>query len=110
LEDTPELYLFGQAAAHGWLEQSESPADDLLSRLEAEQVVEAVETLPEDYRVVATLYFVNDMTYTEIAASLMIPVGTVRSRLHRGRRLLGRMLWRMAEDRGHRPSRAGVHE
>lgn len=104
LEDTPELYLFGHAASQGVLDQPEDAADLLLSRLEADQAVAALDTLPEEHRTVAILYFVNDLSYTEIAASLAIPVGTVRSRLHRGRRMLQRALWLVAQDRGHASS------
>jgi RNA polymerase sigma-70 factor (ECF subfamily) len=46
------------------------------------------------------MYLVDEMAYQEIAAVLEIPVGTVRSRLHRGRRLLQKALWRIAADRG----------
>ncbi len=100
LDDTPELFLFGQAAALGMLSQSEDPAGDLVGKLDAEQVTEAVDRLPEEYRVVATLYFINDMTYQDIASALEIPIGTVRSRLHRGRRMLQRSLWQLAQDHG----------
>ncbi len=100
LEDTPELYLFRQAAALGLHGQSADPAGDLLGKLDAEQVIGAMDSLPEEYRVVATLYFVNDLPYEDIATSLGIPIGTVRSRLHRGRRMLQRALWQVAHDHG----------
>lgn len=100
LEDTPELYLFCQAAALGLHARLEDPAADLMAKLDADQVAGALERLPEEYRIVATLYFVNDLAYGDIASSLGIPIGTVRSRLHRGRRMLQRALWQVAEDRG----------
>ncbi len=100
LEDTPGLYLFSQAAAFGLHSQSEDPAGDLVGKLDSEQVIAAMDGLPEEYRVVATLYFVNDLTYEDIAISLDIPIGTVRSRLHRGRRMLQRALWQLAHDLG----------
>ncbi len=56
--------------------------------------------LPSEYRSVATLYFVDDLSYQEIATTLGCPVGTVRSRLHRARRLLQRALWTLAVDNG----------
>jgi RNA polymerase sigma-70 factor (ECF subfamily) len=59
-----------------------------------------MDRLPDEYRAVAALYFVNDLRYEDIAASLGVPVGTVRSRLHRARRMLQRALWTMALDRG----------
>ena len=71
-----------------------------MDRLDQEAVVRAIESLPEEYRVVATLYFMQDLQYQDIAAVLQVPVGTVRSRLHRGRRLLQKALWTIAEERG----------
>ncbi len=100
LDDTPELYLFGQAAAVGMFSQSEDPAGDLVGKLDSEQITGAMDSLPEEYRVVATLYFVNDMPYGDIASALGIPIGTVRSRLHRARRMLQRALWQLAQDHG----------
>jgi RNA polymerase sigma-70 factor (ECF subfamily) len=71
-----------------------------MERLDAEQIGAAVDALPQEYRVVATLYFVQDLSYQEIAEVLDVPVGTVRSRLHRGRRMLQKALWVIAEERG----------
>ena len=59
-----------------------------------------MQSLPEEYRAVATLYFVDDLSYQDIATMLDCPVGTVRSRLHRARRLLQRALWDLAVDNG----------
>jgi len=56
--------------------------------------------LPMEYRVVTTMYLVDDMAYQDIALTLGVPVGTVRSRLHRGRKLLQQALWEEATDRG----------
>lgn len=100
LEDTPELYLYCQTAATGLHARLEDPAAVFMDRLDAEAVAEALGTLPPEYRVVSTLYFVQDMAYQDIAATLGIPIGTVRSRLHRGRRMLQRALWTVARDRG----------
>jgi RNA polymerase sigma-70 factor (ECF subfamily) len=75
-------------------------ARSVMDRLEGEQVAAAIDTLPEEFRVVATLYFVQDLPYQEIADVLSIPVGTVRSRLHRGRALLQKQLWQVARDHG----------
>jgi RNA polymerase sigma-70 factor (ECF subfamily) len=71
-----------------------------MDRMDAEQVGTAIEALPEEYRVVATLYFMQDFSYREIAEVLEVPVGTVRSRLHRGRRMLQKALWTVAQERG----------
>jgi RNA polymerase sigma-70 factor (ECF subfamily) len=60
----------------------------------------ALQALPEEYRVVCTMYFLEDFSYQEIADMLGIPVGTVRSRLHRGRKMLQKRLWQLAVDQG----------
>jgi RNA polymerase sigma-70 factor (ECF subfamily) len=50
--------------------------------------------------VVSALYFMEDFSYEEIARVLNCPVGTVRSRLHRGRKMLQKALWQVAEEAG----------
>lgn len=72
----------------------------VLDGLEYEQVAAAIDALPEEFRVSATLYFLEDQSYKDIAETLGIPVGTVRSRLHRGRALLQQRLWKLAVDHG----------
>jgi RNA polymerase sigma-70 factor (ECF subfamily) len=100
LEDVPDLHLYNQTAAIGLHAESADPAQQLMARLTSEQIESAIDSLPDDYRMVATLYFLQDLSYQEIADMLQIPVGTVRSRLHRGRRLLQKALWEIAEERG----------
>jgi len=100
LDDTPELYLYSQTVAAGLHSRPEEPAGALLAKLDEEEVCAAVDALPEEYRVVATLYFMQDFSYQEIADVLGLPIGTVRSRLHRGRRLLQPALWALARERG----------
>jgi RNA polymerase sigma-70 factor (ECF subfamily) len=100
LDDTPELYLYCQTAALGLHAETADPAGILMSKLATEHVEAAVEALPDEYRVVATLYFMQDFSYQEIADVVGVPVGTIRSRLHRSRRLLQRALWLIAEERG----------
>ena len=100
LEDTPELYLYSQTAGAGLHGRSEDPATMLMRQLDEERIAEAIDALPDEYRVVCTLYFVQDFSYQEVAEVLEVPVGTVRSRLHRGRRLLQRALWNIAKERG----------
>ncbi len=82
----------------------ENPADALLRRLTEAQVTAALEALPDEFRDVATLYFMEDFSYQQIAEVLAVPVGTVRSRLHRGRRLLRRALWDLAREHGILPT------
>jgi RNA polymerase sigma-70 factor (ECF subfamily) len=71
-----------------------------VGQMAQEDVAGALAALPEEFRVVCTLYFMEDLAYQEIADILRLPVGTVRSRLHRGRKMLQKRLWKVAEDQG----------
>jgi RNA polymerase sigma-70 factor (ECF subfamily) len=99
-EEVPALYLYSRTTEAGLLGPESDPAAAIMDRLDAERVGEALETLPDEYRAVATLYFIDDFSYQQIADMLDCPVGTVRSRLHRGRRMLQKALWDIAVDRG----------
>ena len=100
LEDAPPLFLMTRMAGAGLDSRCEDPAAALLERMDVEQVADAIAALPEEYRVVTTLYFLDDMSYQEIAEILDCPLGTVRSRLHRGRRMLQKALWHVAAANG----------
>ncbi len=106
LEEAPELYLYSQTAELGLHQREADPALAVLSRLDSELIARALESLPQEYRVVSTLYFIEDFSYQEIANIVGIPVGTVRSRLHRGRKILQKLLWRVAVERGVVPEAA----
>jgi RNA polymerase sigma-70 factor, ECF subfamily len=99
-EDLQPLYLYNRIAETGLQSQEPDPASALMDRLDSEQVGEALDRLPTEYRVVASLYFIEDFSYQQIADVVGCPVGTVRSRLHRGRRMLQKALWQVAEERG----------
>jgi RNA polymerase sigma-70 factor (ECF subfamily) len=100
LDDTPDLHLYARSAALGWPTTGEHPAAELLERLGTERVVKALRRLPADYRVLCTLYFMADLSYEEIARVMAYPVGTVRARLHRARKMLQKSLWQIAEAEG----------
>jgi RNA polymerase sigma-70 factor, ECF subfamily len=100
LDDTPDLYIYARSGEAGFPTQGPDPAAQLLDKLGTERIVEAINRLPEEYRIVATLYFMEDSSYEEIAQALQCPVGTVRSRLHRGRKMLQKALWQIAEEDG----------
>lgn len=99
LDDVPELYLFERTTELGF-HGGADPAHHVLNRLDGEEIAAALGHLPEEYRVVSTLYFMEDFTYEQIASILGVPLGTVRSRLHRSRKLLQRELWPIAVDNG----------
>jgi RNA polymerase sigma-70 factor (ECF subfamily) len=100
IDDVPELSLYSESARHGLPYTGRDPASALIDRLGAERVADALAGLPEEFGGVCTLYFMEDFAYQEIADVLELPIGTVRSRLHRGRRLLQKALWSAAEEAG----------
>ncbi len=67
---------------------------DLEKKLESEHVQEVIEGLPEKYKTPLVLYFLEDMSYQEIADFLDIPIGTVMSRLSRAKQSMKKVLLR----------------
>ncbi|HEU4754666.1 MAG TPA: sigma-70 family RNA polymerase sigma factor, partial [Armatimonadota bacterium] len=100
VEDAPPLYLFARTAETGLHSRSTDPAALVLGRLDTEQITAAIHRLPEEYRLPCALYFLEELSYSDIAEILACPIGTVRSRLHRGRRLLQKALWEIARQQG----------
>ena len=77
-----------------------SPEEILTERVLDEEIEQALATLPEEYRSVVLMALLEEMSYKEIAAALSIPLGTVMSRLHRGRKLLQTALLEFAREKG----------
>lgn len=100
IDEAPDTFLYQQATQSGMVREGDDPAGALFDQIESEHVAEALSELPDEFRDVAMLYFVSDMSYEEIAETLEVPIGTVRSRLHRGRKLLQVKLWEFAKARG----------
>jgi RNA polymerase sigma-70 factor (ECF subfamily) len=99
VEDAHEMYLYERAAAAGLL-GSPDPVHATVGRLAADDIAAALASLPNEFRITCTMYFMEDFSYDEIARMLGLPLGTVRSRLHRGRRMLQKRLWTLAVDQG----------
>jgi RNA polymerase sigma-70 factor, ECF subfamily len=76
------------------------PEEDYLSRLVSAEVLTALEALPEEYRTVVLFADVYEMSYKEIAEIVGCPVGTVMSRLFRGRQKLKQSLFDYAVEQG----------
>ena len=74
--------------------------EKLFKRVLGDEVAKALESLPEDFRTVVILCDIEGLTYEEIAEFVDVPIGTVRSRLHRGRKLLQVKLLEYAKQQG----------
>ncbi len=87
-------------------DESADPNDlqeSLFGNLLDDDVAKAVSSLPEDFRTVVILCDIEGLTYQEIAEFVDCPLGTVRSRLHRGRKMLRGRLMQYARKRGYVP-------
>ncbi|MDH7569038.1 MAG: sigma-70 family RNA polymerase sigma factor [Armatimonadota bacterium] len=91
-EEGEDFYLYRRLVESGDSEL-EDPETLVLSKLQYEDILKAIDQLPHDYRVAVTLSDVEGFSYKEIAEIMGCPIGTVRSRLNRARRLLQRALW-----------------
>ncbi|HSJ71131.1 MAG TPA: sigma-70 family RNA polymerase sigma factor [Acidimicrobiia bacterium] len=98
LGELQDLYLFRRLGeASGATESAEKTALDMFVD---DDVIEAIESLPESFRLPVIYADVEGFSYKEIAEILDIPIGTVMSRLHRGRKALQRKLWDLAVEHG----------
>jgi RNA polymerase sigma-70 factor, ECF subfamily len=83
--------------------ESTDPNDlqqQLYGNLLGDEVTKALQSLPDDFRTVVILCDIEGLTYEEIAEFVECPIGTVRSRLHRGRKLLQAKLFEYAKQQG----------
>jgi RNA polymerase sigma-70 factor (ECF subfamily) len=86
-----DYYLYDKLAADG--ESGGSPDEErVVERLSQDDIVSALSAVPHDFRDVVVLVDIGDFSYQDAAQILDIPIGTVMSRLHRGRRILKREL------------------
>lgn len=107
--DLPELEALAAAALH--TSASTAGLDDLFERSEILAAVNsAVAALPDSFREVVNLIDMHDYRYEEASAALGVPVGTVRSRLFRGRRLIQERLLAHARDLGLTGRRRGAED
>lgn len=81
-------------------QESFTPETEFLDRVPDAEVKAALEDLPEQFRTAVLLADVEGFSYQEIADITDVPVGTVMSRLHRGRKALQRALWEYARSHG----------
>ena len=96
-DDVDEWYLFDRLGSRNVESSAEA---EVLDRIPDEDVQRALEALPEGFRMAVLLADVEGFSYKEIAEILDVPIGTVMSRLHRGRRALEKGLYDVAKERG----------
>jgi RNA polymerase sigma-70 factor (ECF subfamily) len=100
LADVEDLYLYRRLGAFETAAAAMSAEEQFLDMFTDDEVKRALEDLPENFRLPVLLADVEGFAYKEIAEMLDIPIGTVMSRLHRGRKAMQRALYDYAEARG----------
>ncbi|HEY3999282.1 MAG TPA: sigma-70 family RNA polymerase sigma factor, partial [Candidatus Xenobia bacterium] len=92
LEGTEDFFLYNHLADQGGGGEK-GPEEEVLGRIWDTEIKEALEKLPPEFKMVVLLADVEEFSYKEIAEIMGCPIGTVRSRLARGRRALQKLLW-----------------
>jgi RNA polymerase sigma-70 factor (ECF subfamily) len=110
LDEAEDLYLYRRLGGLEAVAAGRSAEDELMDWFTDTEVKAAIEALPEQFRMAVLLADVEGFAYKEIAEILDIPIGTVMSRLHRGRKSLQKQLFDFATARGLTRSRAGGNE
>jgi len=83
---------FSEHSAQEMLEQTQLDHGQPISRNDIQTVLDCLNIIPENYRVALMLYYLEDLAYKEIAAILDLPLGTVQSRIARGKAQLSELL------------------
>jgi len=96
-DDIEDWFLYDRLGQSGVEASAES---EVLDKIPDEDVQRALEALPEGFRMAVLLADVEGFSYKEIAEILEVPIGTVMSRLHRGRKGLQKALWETVRERG----------
>jgi RNA polymerase sigma-70 factor (ECF subfamily) len=100
LDEVEDLYLYRRLGGLEAVAASRSAEDELMDFFTDDEVKQAIEALPEQFRMAVLLADVEGFSYKEIAEMLDIPIGTVMSRLHRGRKAMQKALHDYALARG----------
>ena len=100
IDDVEQLYLYRRLGGLEGAQSGRSAEDEVLEHFTEADVKDAVESLPEQFRLAVLLGDVEGFSYKEIAEILDVPIGTVMSRLHRGRRALQKRLYEFGRQRG----------
>jgi RNA polymerase sigma-70 factor (ECF subfamily) len=100
VDDVEDLYLYRRLASVPGGDPGRSAEDLVLERFTDDDVKAALESLPDAFRIAVLLADVEGFSYKEIAEITDVPIGTVMSRIHRGRRALQKALHEFGEARG----------
>jgi RNA polymerase sigma-70 factor (ECF subfamily) len=100
VDDLENFYLYRRLGGLEGAAAGRSAEDEVLDHFTETEVKEAIEALPEQFRMAVLLGDVEGFSYKEIAEILDVPIGTVMSRLHRGRRALQKRLYEFGRQRG----------
>jgi len=107
LDDTEDYVLYRRIGGLEAAAAERTPESEVLDAMPDDAVKQALEALPEQFRLAVLLADVEGFSYKEIASIMDVPVGTVMSRLHRGRKQLQARLLDYAQERGLVPAPAG---
>jgi RNA polymerase sigma-70 factor (ECF subfamily) len=99
--DYDEIKEFYHSVKHSSLDSNDMQ-EKMFAELLDDEVAQALESLPEDFKEVVQLCDIEGFTYEEIANMVDCPIGTVRSRLHRGRKILREKLMEYARQHGYK--------
>jgi RNA polymerase sigma-70 factor, ECF subfamily len=100
IEDVEDLYLYRRLGGLEGASAGRSAEEEVLDHFTDTDVKAALESLPETFRMTVLLADVEGFSYREIADIMDVPIGTVMSRLHRGRRALQKALVEFGMERG----------
>jgi RNA polymerase sigma-70 factor (ECF subfamily) len=100
LDDVEDLYLYRRLGGLEAAAAGRSAEEEVLEHFTESDVKRAIEALPEQFRMAVLLADVEGFSYKEIADILDVPIGTVMSRLHRGRKALQKALFDFGMERG----------
>ena len=100
LDESEDLYLYRRLGGLEAVAAGRSAEDELMDFFTDQDVKDAIESLPEQFRIAVLLADVEGFSYKEIAEIVDVPIGTVMSRLHRGRKALQKRLFDFASQRG----------
>lgn len=99
--ETADEFYFYNKLAQSTADESQDPAKAVLAKFAEQDFIKAIESLQDEYRETVILSDMQGLSYEEISKSLGVPLGTVRSRLNRGRRQLQKLLWEEAVRSGY---------